>query len=79
MTEKYRGDHTGSLLRPQTLLAFIERSETEQVSVNLPTFGWDVHHPFGGFRDSGSVFKEQGAPGIRFCTRIKTAAVRFAW
>ena len=25
--------------------------------------GWDVHHPFGGFRDSGSAFKEQGAPG----------------
>ncbi|TVZ04352.1 aldehyde dehydrogenase family protein [Trebonia kvetii] len=58
---------------------FIELSETGQVSVNLPTAGWDVHHPFGGFRDSGSAFKEQGAPGIRFYTRIKTAAVRFAW
>ena len=33
------------------------------VSVNLPASGWDVHHPFGGFRDSGSPFKEQGAPG----------------
>ena len=40
MTEKYRGDHTGSLLRPEALLA--------------------------------------GSPGIRFCTRIKTA-VRFKW
>ena len=58
---------------------FIERSETGQVSVNLPTAGWDVHHPFGGFRDSGSAFKVQGAPGIRFYTRIKTAAVRFSW
>ncbi len=58
---------------------FIELSETGQVSVNLPTAGWDVHHPFGGFRDSGSAFKEQGAPGLRFYTRIKTAAVRFAW
>lgn len=47
--------------------------------MNLPTAGWDVHHPFGGFRDSGSPFKEQGAPGLRFYTRIKTAAVRFAW
>jgi acyl-CoA reductase-like NAD-dependent aldehyde dehydrogenase len=50
-----------------------------QVAVNLPTSGWDVHHPFGGFRDSGSAFKEQGAPGLRFYTRLKTAAVRFTW
>jgi aldehyde dehydrogenase (NAD+) len=58
---------------------FFERAETGQVSVNLPTAGWDVHHPFGGFRDSGSAFKEQGSPGLRFYTRIKTSAVRFAW
>ena len=58
---------------------FINRAEAGQVSVNLPTSGWDVHHPFGGFRDSGSPFKEQGSPGLRFYTRIKTAAVRFAW
>jgi len=25
------------------------------------------------------VSKEQGSAGIRFCTRIKTAATRFAW
>jgi aldehyde dehydrogenase (NAD+) len=58
---------------------FISRAEAGQVSVNLPTSGWDVHHPFGGFADSGSPFKEQGSPGLRFYTRIKTAAVRFAW
>ena len=58
---------------------FTDRAEAGQVSVNLPTSGWDVHHPFGGFRDSGSPFKEQGAPGLRFYTRIKTSAVRFAW
>jgi alpha-ketoglutaric semialdehyde dehydrogenase len=58
---------------------FIERAEAGQVAVNLPTAGWDVHHPFGGFRESGSAFKEQGSPGLRFYTRIKTAAVRFAW
>jgi aldehyde dehydrogenase (NAD+) len=58
---------------------FIDRAETGQVAVNLPTSGWDVHHPFGGFRESGSAFKEQGAPGLRFYTRLKTTAVRFAW
>ena len=41
--------------------------------------GWDVHHPFGGFRDSGSPFQEQGAPRRRFHTGLETAAVRFAW
>jgi alpha-ketoglutaric semialdehyde dehydrogenase len=39
---------------------FIDRAEAGQVAVNLPTSGWDVHHPFGGFRESGSAFKEQG-------------------
>jgi acyl-CoA reductase-like NAD-dependent aldehyde dehydrogenase len=58
---------------------FIDRAEAGQVAVNLPTSGWDVHHPFGGFRDSGSAFKEQGVPGLRFYTRLKTAAVRYAW
>ena len=58
---------------------FIELAEAGQVAVNLPTAGWDVHHPFGGFRESGSAFKEQGASGLRFYTRIKTAAVRFTW
>ena len=58
---------------------FLELAEAGQVAVNLPTAGWDVHHPFGGFRDSGSPFKEQGAPGLRFYTRIKTTAVRYQW
>ncbi|HEY0934909.1 MAG TPA: aldehyde dehydrogenase family protein, partial [Trebonia sp.] len=61
---------TSSLTAAST---FIERAEAGQVAVNLPTAGWDVHHPFGGFRESGSAFKEQGSPGIRFYTRIKTA------
>jgi alpha-ketoglutaric semialdehyde dehydrogenase len=58
---------------------FLDRAEVGQVAVNLPTSGWDVHQPFGGFRDSGSPFKEQGASGLRFYTRIKTAAVRSSW
>jgi len=58
---------------------YLDAAEAGQVAVNLPTAGWDVHHPFGGFRDSGSAFKEQGAPGLRFYTRIKTTAVRYSW
>ncbi|MFJ7213058.1 aldehyde dehydrogenase family protein [Amycolatopsis sp. NPDC098790] len=56
---------------------FAARARTGQVAVNLPTTGWDVHLPFGGFGDSGSPFKEQGAEALRFYTRVKTVAV--AW
>ena len=55
---------------------FIARADAGQVSVNQPTAGWDVHHPFGGFRDSGSPFKEQGLDALQFYTRTKTVAVR---
>jgi aldehyde dehydrogenase (NAD+) len=55
---------------------FAADADTGQVSVNLPTSGWDVHHPFGGFGQSGSAFKEQGFDGLRFYTRTKTVAVR---
>lgn len=57
---------------------FIDRAEVGQVTINLPTTGWDVHQPFGGFKQSGSAFKEQGEEGLRFYTRVKTAAVRSA-
>ena len=67
---------TGSLT---AATRFLDEAEAGQVAVNLPTAGWDVHHPFGGFRESGSPFKEQGAPGLRFYTRIKTTAVRYQW
>jgi aldehyde dehydrogenase (NAD+) len=70
---------TRSVVAEVPAMTAAEVAEAGPVAVNLPTAGWDVHHPFGGFRESGSAFKEQGAPGLRFYTRIKTAAVRFAW
>jgi aldehyde dehydrogenase (NAD+) len=57
--------------------SFADRAAVGQVAVNLPTPGWDVHLPFGGFGDSGSPFKEQGAEALRFYTRVKTVAIRF--
>jgi len=57
--------------------AFASRANAGQVAVNLPTPGWDVHLPFGGFGDSGSPFKEQGAEAVRFYSRVKTVAVHF--
>lgn len=55
---------------------FVEAVDTGQVSVNQPTTGWDIHHPFGGFKDSGSPFKEQGMEALNFYTRVKTVAIR---
>ena len=55
---------------------FIAAVDTGQVSVNQPTSGWDVHQPFGGFKESGSAFKEQGFEALHFYTRVKTAAIR---
>jgi aldehyde dehydrogenase (NAD+) len=55
---------------------FLRRIEAGQAAVNLPTSGWDVHQPFGGFKLSGSSFKEQGLEALGFYTRTKTCAVR---
>lgn len=56
---------------------FTDEAECGQIAVNTTTSGWDVHHPFGGFRDSGSPFKEQGEEALRFYTRVKTVAIHF--
>lgn len=58
---------------------FIDEADTGQVSVNLPTSGWDVHQPFGGFKESGSAFKEQGLEGLRFYTKVKMVAQKYQW
>ena len=56
---------------------FLDEVDCGQIAVNTTTSGWDVHHPFGGFRDSGSPFKEQGAEALHFYTRVKTVAIFF--
>jgi aldehyde dehydrogenase (NAD+) len=56
---------------------FIDEVDCGQIAVNTTTSGWDVHHPFGGFRDSGSPFKEQGQEALRFYTRVKTVAIHY--
>ena len=55
---------------------FADAAEVGCVAVNLPTAGWDVHLPFGGFKDSGSGFKEQGENVLEFYSRVKTIAMR---
>ena len=55
---------------------FAAEVDVGNVAVNLPTAGWDVQHPFGGFKDSGSPFKEQGTAAFDFYCRTKTIAMR---
>lgn len=56
-------------------MEFADRAEVGQVAVNLPTSGWDVHMPFGGFKASGSGSKEQGLEGVGWYTRTKVVAL----
>ncbi|MFE0519035.1 aldehyde dehydrogenase family protein [Streptomyces sp. NPDC058954] len=58
---------------------FADEAECGQVAVNTTTTGWDVHLPFGGFRDSGTAYKEQGEEVLRFSTRLKTVAVNLGF
>jgi acyl-CoA reductase-like NAD-dependent aldehyde dehydrogenase len=57
---------------------FAQNAEAGNIAVNLPTAGWSVHLPFGGFKDSGSAFKEQGREGLQFYTRVRTVAMNVA-
>ena len=57
---------------------FADVVEAGNVAVNLPTAGWGVHLPFGGFKDSGSAFKEQGHEALQFYTRVRTVAMGVA-
>lgn len=58
-----------------TAMRFVAGADTGQVAVNQATSGWDVQLPFGGFKDSGSAFKEQGTVALDFYTRWQTVAM----
>ena len=52
---------------------FADPTDVGELAVNLPTSGWDVPMQFGGFREPGSAFKEQGLDALCFCSRTNTA------
>ena len=58
-----------------TAMRFVAEADTGQVAVNQATSGWDVQLPFGGFKESGSAFKEQGTVALDFYTRWQTVAM----
>jgi acyl-CoA reductase-like NAD-dependent aldehyde dehydrogenase len=61
----------------QVAMRFAREVDTGQVAINRPTSGWDVHLPFGGFKESGSMSKEQGTEGLGFYTRVKAVAIGY--
>ena len=52
-------------------MAFADGVETGQVSINLPTSGWDVHMPFGGYKASG-IGRQNGIEGFEQYLETKT-------
>ena len=54
---------------------FARDVEAGQIAINVPTAGWDVHVPFGGFKQSGSAFREQGVEGLHFYSRTKSVVM----
>jgi aldehyde dehydrogenase (NAD+) len=49
--------------------------DTGQVAIIVPTSGREVQHPFGGFTEFGSAFKEQGMNALQCYTEVRTAAI----
>lgn len=58
--------------------AFSQQVLVGNVAVNMPTVGWDVNVPFGGMKDSGAHYKEQGQEGLAFYLRTKAEAFGLA-
>lgn len=66
--------HTRDLSVAQT---FAERAECGVVVVNGPTAGIELPAPFGGFKMSGTAWKEHGPEALQFYTRTKL--VSWGW
>ncbi|GGJ78373.1 aldehyde dehydrogenase [Pilimelia anulata] len=64
--------YTGDL---DAALRYVDRCESGQVKVNMPTTGVDFHLPFGGERHSGYGGKEQGKAAAAFYTRSRTIQI----
>lgn len=63
---------TTSLAKADT---FVRRAAVGLAMVNLPSAGVEYQAPFGGTRNSGSGFKEQGHAAIEFYSDTRTVAV----
>ncbi|MBM7771321.1 aldehyde dehydrogenase (NAD+) [Actinokineospora baliensis] len=59
----------------EAALTYVQRCESGQVKVNMPTAGVDFHLPFGGERGSGYGGKEQGKAAAGFYTLSRTVQV----
>jgi acyl-CoA reductase-like NAD-dependent aldehyde dehydrogenase len=57
---------------------FARKADVGAVQVNLATAGAEFQAPFGGTKDSGTGFREQGTASLEFYSEKRTIAMRYA-
>jgi acyl-CoA reductase-like NAD-dependent aldehyde dehydrogenase len=61
-----------------SVMRFVEDSETGMVHVNEPTVGGEAQLPFGGTKSTGVGEREMAEEGLHFFTELKTVFINFA-
>ena len=57
--------------------AFAKSADAGAIQVNLGTAGLEFQAPFGGTKDSGTGFREQGTAALEFYSERRTVAMRY--
>jgi aldehyde dehydrogenase (NAD+) len=57
---------------------YFDDTEAGVCYVNAPTFGSEVHMPFGGLKSSGRGYREAGRAILEACTEIKTMYIDYS-
>lgn len=71
---------TGSIFTKDITVALsaVDRMQCGVVYVNAPTFGAEVHLPFGGMKQSGNGHREVGKAAIEAFSELKTVYIDYS-
>jgi len=61
-----------------SVLRFVEETETGMVHVNEPTVGGEAQLPFGGTKSTGVGEREMAEEGLHFFSELKTVFINFS-
>ncbi len=61
-----------------SVMRFVEETETGMVHVNEPTIGGEAQLPFGGTKSTGVGEREMAEEGLNFFTELKTVFINYA-